>query len=212
MKSISMIICAACLAALRPSAAEGQHAIWSGDTTWTGFRDVHQRDDCRLAHQVLTLGQPAVKREWAFTIIGGCGPLGGEALVHQLRLHLNDSEPTDSLELLIWSAADLLDGALFRSALDLSRNTTAGIAARVAAVRIIYGMLDPGNHLSYRFITSTSLSIHSGFTAYPRYGAPLPRNARQEVADVMHDLVHDASSPEALQNAARKLYVLANTR
>lgn len=33
---------------------------------------VRLRAECRLAHQVLTKGQPAVKREWALRYIGSC--------------------------------------------------------------------------------------------------------------------------------------------
>ena len=40
-------------------------AAQSDTVPWRGYTDEQHRNDCRLAHQVLTLGQPAVKREWA---------------------------------------------------------------------------------------------------------------------------------------------------
>ena len=48
---------------------------------------VQLRNECRLAHQILTKGQPANQRDWALEFIRRCGSLGGEAIAHLIRSH-----------------------------------------------------------------------------------------------------------------------------
>jgi hypothetical protein len=118
---------------------------------------VNHRNDCRLAHQVLTNGQPAVKRSWALAIVAGCGPLGGEALAHLLREHRFDTEQNPELERIVTSATKLTDRAIYEAAIAVAQDRTAGVVGRVEALRTLYNQLTPGSFAPYESFVTDSL-------------------------------------------------------
>src|SRR5690349_17810761 len=46
--------------------------------------DVHHRNDCRLALQIVETGHPAPHREWAYSLLPRCGASAGPAAVAAL--------------------------------------------------------------------------------------------------------------------------------
>jgi hypothetical protein len=183
--------------------------VFAPETAWTGFRDVHHRDECRLAHQILTLGQPANKREWALDRIGTCGPEGGEALATQFQAKRLANDDTPELEDLVIAARDFVDGNLYRAALGIASDGTAGTAARVDAIRIIFGMLRPGTRATYEEFADAETTITGAFTVQPTYGTPLPTTAAEDARKAMQDVRRTAQT-EAVRNAAGKLFVAAS--
>jgi len=106
-----------------------------------GYADEQHRNDCRLAHQVLTAGEPANKRDWALETIPSCGVLGGEALAAMLLAHRGDAAADDELDALVQASVNLRDATLFRAGLQVAGDATAGDAARVAGWQVVHAQL-----------------------------------------------------------------------
>lgn len=101
--------------------------------------EVLHRNDCRLAHQILSRGQPDVKRGWALEVIGTCPGQAQQALVATWA-----SPPLDEAELqrLYQASARILDGEVFAAAVRAAEDPTlpalvrlAGLGAAVTLVR-----------------------------------------------------------------------------
>jgi hypothetical protein len=116
-------------------------AIAQGNSGRESYADEQHRNDCRLAHQVLTDGQPANKHDWALETAPGCGALGGEALAAVLLAHRGDDTAGDELEVVVGASVMLRDAALFRAGLQLAGDAAAGRAARVAGWQVVHAQL-----------------------------------------------------------------------
>src|SRR4051812_27376125 len=73
---------------------------------------VHQRNNCRLASQVIRTGHPATHLQWAYSQIPACGSEGGEALAARLR-ELRGSRDTAAIRALTMPFATLRDRDAF---------------------------------------------------------------------------------------------------
>lgn len=169
---------------------------------WDGYRDVHHRNDCRLAAQILTHGQPANKREWAMSFIRGCGPLGGEAIGHLFRRHRAAEKRTPELEEVTLMATRMTDRSIYEAAMEIAQDPTAGTVARVQAIRAIFYQITPGSFAPYEdFVDTDGLPI--GISTYhARKGEPLPENVFDEIVEAMQVIQRDASAPKPVRIAA----------
>jgi hypothetical protein len=104
--------------------------------------DVHLRNDCRLAAQVISTGHPAPRREWAYGIIRGCDESGPRTLAMAWRT----SVPGDpaSLGLLVAATRTFNDRSVVDAVSDVARNRDAPEAARVHAFTLLYSYAVPG--------------------------------------------------------------------
>lgn len=179
------------------SAAEAQH-----QSTERAAPAWHQAD-CRLAAQVLTLGQPANKRDWAVRFARSCGSVGGEAIGRALREHRTDVHTNEELELLVTSTSALIDAAIFEAALDVAGDPDAGVVARVQAVRAIYFQLHPGRLDPYESFLPGHEEAYFPLSHHEEHGTPLPPDAHERAAVLAELLRSDAD--ERIRSAAEKL-------
>jgi hypothetical protein len=140
-----------------------------------GYADEHHRNDCRLAHQVLVLGQPANQRSWALATAPTCGASGGEALAAALWSHRGDAAPGSDLEALVRASAGITDGSVFEAGVRLGVDAGAGTAARAAGWRVALFQLVPGTYTEWVDEDGGALAGPL-LTAAPFRGAPLPAN------------------------------------
>lgn len=204
-RNVCSVAGAAILIVIGAAPAESQ-----GRTEWE-YADEHHRNDCRLAHQVLTLGQPAKKRAWALSVAPSCGPLGGEALAHILREHRGDVAWTQASEDIVLAATNLIDRSLFETGLHIAADPSAGPVARVQAVRVVYHQFNPGVYEEYAgFVEGSSLKgLAVGAMRIssepPARAEPLPVGRYDLAEKVMREIVGDPSAPAILRRAARRI-------
>ena len=170
---------ATCLAA-GPLAAQGG----SGKED---YADEHHRDDCRLAEQVLTLGQPANRRAWALETAPTCGASGGQALAAVLDGQHGATDGS-ALEALVFATSRVTDGSIFQAGLRLGTDGCAGDAARAAGWRVALYQLVPGSYAAPVEVVEEgdfAGGADEASSAAPIAGAPLPADvaaqARQAV-------------------------------
>ena len=198
-----VVLLAASVAAV-PDRLEGQ-----ADTTWQ-YADVQHRNECRLARQVLNLGQPANKREWALGVIPDCGPLGGQALGAALRNHHDQQTRDPDLERIVEAAARLQDRAIYEAAFDLARDPSAGTVARVQGIRVLYHQIHESVFQSYEALVSDpwetkSWSIQVVTSHGDPVATPLPDDHMERMNSMLRGVIDDLSTPRDVRVAARNL-------
>lgn len=206
---LSMIVLVACaLGVVSASTLSAQHP----DSKWTGYRDVHHRNDCRLAHQVLTHGQPAEKRDWALRVIPTCGPLGGEAIADLLREYADATVRTEEYDRIVLLGARLTDHSIYEAAMALAADPDANELARVQAVRAVYYQLSPGSFDDYESLVTPGVLPFATGTYHSSVGEPLPADAFFRARDAMAAIARDAALAERLRTVADKTRATATAR
>lgn len=147
--------------------------------------DIALRNDCRLAVQVLVHGQPAVKYDWALTIIEDCGVAGADAMAHELREMRALQHRTTHLDKLSDAALQMIDVALFQAATDIAADRMAGEAARVHAVRVL------ARQVAYANFPYEGLAVDPLTTGYIILG-PLTTSGPAMLRELPLDACHDA--------------------
>lgn len=201
-----VVLITAILACLPAAAAAQQDPM---DPHWRGYQDAHHRNECRLANQVLTRGQPANQREWALGIIVTCGPLGGSTIAQLLRDHRTEEEWGEELELVVNLTWPLHDRSIYEAAFEIATDPNAGTAARVQALRVLYYQISPGSRDPYETFLPESMTSHFPAFHGPRVGDPLPKDALQELLIMARAIVDDAAVDERIRSAATKLMIAA---
>lgn len=165
-----------------------------------------QRNECRLAHQVLTLGQPADRREWALDVIDRCGDLGGEAIASLIREYRNVSQPGGELEQVVRRTRYLVSPMIFDAAWEVAMDAGAGTVARVQSIRILLTQLSPGTLAPYEsFRDNNSALIGGTHTEAALWSEPLPEEAYTTTESRLRDLLDDGATPSPVRNAADQL-------
>lgn len=97
------------------------------------------RADCRLAEQILTEGQPAVKRDWALGVIGACPGLA-DVLAQLWR-----DPPTDEQELekLFSLSREVRDCDVFTAVREVASSPSRPSLSRIAALAVLGSYLRP---------------------------------------------------------------------
>lgn len=98
------------------------------------------RADCRLAKQILTKGQPAVKRDWALGVISACSGLA-DVLPHLWRDPPNEER---ELEKLFQLSRRVRDGDVFTAAFEVASSSSRPSLSRIAALGVLGSYLRPG--------------------------------------------------------------------
>lgn len=103
------------------------------------------RNDCRLAAQIVRTGHPAPHREWAFELISRCPGEGPAALVNAW-----EAPPTDeaTLQLLVRATSDLRTHAIFEGVAGAARNPQNSPLVRAYAMSVLHSYAHPGRSLS----------------------------------------------------------------
>lgn len=173
---------------------------------WSGFRDVHHRNDCRLASQVITKGRPANKREWALRTLPSCGPMAGEAVAGVIRSQQTATAPTEDLELVLSSTIGLLDRSIYSAAIEVAKAVSATEVGRVQAMRFLYSQISPESFGTYGyFVGEDTGTVVSVSDTYPRVGEPLVSGYLAEVVREMEAIRTDPRSSSRVRHAAEEV-------
>jgi hypothetical protein len=107
-------------------------------------RDVHTRNDCRLAAQVIRTAHPAPHAEWAYGAIQQCDETGVAVLIEQWRT------VSDSLEAvyLAWASSGFPKRAVFDVISEVVLSSTASEEARLRGMSLLARFAEPNGFLS----------------------------------------------------------------
>jgi hypothetical protein len=194
MRSIIVIATAMLLLLALPAASRAQEHPDS----------ILRRNDCRLAEQILTQGEPANKRGWAFWRITVCGTSGAEVLAPLINAHRDDEEFSAALDSLITAGRRLIEPVLFETALDMASDGSPGRSARVQAIRLLYAMLTPGNLASYETFLADGgqISTSGNFHMAP---LPSPMDALERAEAILTRIIAAENTPEDVHAASDKV-------
>lgn len=169
--------------------------------------EVQRRNNCRLAEQILTLGQPANKRAWALHRIGSC-PQAVDVLPA-----LWASPPTGEGEIqqLYYASLHAKDPAVFDIALGVARDPAAPDLVRLAAFGTVVSYIRPSLILSltdrapFEGIPSVEWHVPWGTLSHPVHTegeVNLPAGAAEAMLSLVQDLRADEDAPSLLRDAA----------
>ena len=166
---------------------------------------VHLRNDCRMAAQVLTLGRPEARREWALALIPRCGAEGGEVLAGMLNDHRAVSSWDDELDQIVNQTAFIVSPAVFEAAMDVASDPAAGVLARVQSVRALASQLYPGLLVPYSALAEGELSYYGVLLHVNATAERLPRDFFSRTEAVMRDILASEAVPDPVGTAAKAL-------
>ncbi len=171
--------------------------------------DVHLRNDCRLAVQVLTQGQPANKRDWALDTIDRCDESGPPVLARMWREVAPDSAPVGHM---IYRSVYMRDRRVYEVVSALARDRSVPALKRAAALHLLGRWAQPGLSLHFGQFFAPGFEsvekngiIYRGISHDTQYeGAePLPATIKADVQRLAHDLA--ATEPNYRLRAAAKM-------
>jgi hypothetical protein len=171
---------------------------------------VRHRNECRLAQQVLTHGQPANRYDWALRMSTRCGEVGGAGLAALIRRHRSETTDTAHFEGIVQTASQFRDQQIFEAALDLVQDGGASPFARVQGARILYHQLFAGTFYRYEdLIFESTIAGGARFpsvsTAHIPVGRPLAPDALDRAADGLAPVSADSSLPRDLRIAVKNV-------
>lgn len=105
---------------------------------------MHHRNNCRLARQVLSLGQPANRKTWALRYIPACPDEAVEILGQAITRHRGAHTGNTDLGVIVGALNPLVDRRIGFAAATLAGDAGAGTGARLEAVRLLYWQIRPG--------------------------------------------------------------------
>lgn len=167
---------------------------------------VKHRNDCRLAAQILTRGQPAIRMPWALRIVPDCGATGGDAVAEVIRASPRGGVSETKLESVVMVASVLEDAGIFSAALEAAGDGAGDKAARIQALRVLFYQLCTGRIDPYESFLSTNETVYIPIADYPRtVGRPLPADAVAQAATLARQLITNHAIDSDVRAAARKL-------
>ena len=172
---------------------------------------IQHRNDCRLAAQVVSTGQPASKTEFGFFMIGNCGNEGIQAFAGGI-VNMKSSVDTVFLAYLSQQARYYRDGGIFAAALSVAGDPTASEPARVYALLTMQGIIRTRSANTYAEATSdidvngspkcTRLTIDYSHQPVRPGVTPLPADYEEQARALAYRLQADASAPPLVRAAA----------
>lgn len=166
---------------------------------------VHFRNECRLMLQVLRLGQPANKWDWALHRVATCGPEGGQALSAQLDRLRGAAVRSRELDGVAAASVGFWDLSVFRTALGIASDESAGSAARIHSFRILLSQVRPYYSPRYEDLVGSDTQMIEYDSPF-WVGEPLPRGYREAVLAAAKG-VADRSPPGQVKTAAENLQI-----
>lgn len=174
---------------------------------------VKQRNDCRLAEQILSSGHPHPHATWASTQILTCGPDAFLRSVTGGLRQLRNSSDTTGLSVL-WNRAliHVNSRQVFDLGLEIASDPSAGPLARQYAFLGLLRMLKPNEWVDLATLTRTDREgryrfsfCYSGHTAGVRQwvrGTPIDASARSRLREVGAQVQNATAAPAELRAAA----------
>lgn len=175
---------------------------------------VHHRNDCRLAAQVLTHGQPTNKRTWAGSYILRCGAAGGAAIAEVIRTRRDEATRQPDFDHIILLTSRIRDRAIFEAAAAIARDPAAGKVSRIQAIRTLYFQISaPGNVDPYEsFLTGPAADMTYVPQSHANWivGTQLAPDAVRQALEIAESVAASATDRD-LRTAAAKLARAART-
>jgi hypothetical protein len=103
--------------------------------------DSVQRRNCRLAAQVLRIGEPHTERKWAHGYISSCANEGPAVLVERWQ---EGNEPEEVPDL-VRASGRIRDARLYRGLTKVATDRSRPAAVRVGAMLVLAKYVDPGS-------------------------------------------------------------------
>jgi hypothetical protein len=170
---------------------------------------VHRRNECRLAAQVISTGNPAPRKDWALAVIRTCRE-GGAALARAIS-RARTNPDTAALNALTAPTVQLRDGAVFATALEIAGDRSASVEARVFAIRTLIWSMYPGGGINYPDLSGGSHrclgygpSLHTEVTQ----GAALPRDYVARAKSLARTLTENVTEAVPVRRAASCLGIV----
>lgn len=107
--------------------------------------DIHLRNDCRLAAQVVQTGHPAPKFDWAISTLQLCDESGPPALAAAWRAAAPD---TAVLGMLVYTSQRLRDQRIAAAVLEALQDASRPQIVRLSAIRLLISYAAPGRTAS----------------------------------------------------------------
>ncbi len=166
--------------------------------------DAQLRNDCRLALQVLTLGQPADRYGWARDVIVKCDESGGPALVSLWR-----SVPADAAELahVVYSTSRVRDQRILEELLTVARDQARPAVVRLSAFQVLVSYYKPSAYVSLRSLRQPPFGSPLGFVTEfvaTEGSSPLGPTTLTSIHNLMRELAQ-SDPDQTVRNAARFL-------
>ena len=170
--------------------------------------EIQHRNNCRLAGQVLTLGQPANRGEWALQYIGSCGEEGGDVI-----LGLWNSPPSSDSELqsLYYASIHVSDERVFVVALAVVEDPAAPAPLRLSALGTLvtyvrpYMLLNLDGRLRLEGVPPLHWSNVWGTIDHPEFAegeVSLPPGAYVRTLELVQEFAGDGDAPALLRDSA----------
>jgi len=169
---------------------------------------VKLRNDCRLAVQVISTGNPAPHLEWARSLIGNCGrgewAKASSAAVRRLR---TSTDP--NILRIEWRNLWMLrDADLFAAAGEIAGDPSSSTLARLWALRTLANYVDPeGVYVlqpSFGASQDVPACISNRRVGSPHItpAKPLPTDFAQQTRDMAHRITSKAGADVSVRAAA----------
>lgn len=164
---------------------------------------VQFRNDCRLAEQVLVLGEPANMRDWAVGFIGRC-PEFPAAMVGAIEAMRPATVRMDEQEQIVFITVSTVDAGIFEAAMDVASDPSAGTIGRIQAIRIVWNMIKPHTPVLFDEFVDGEWHLHIGQPEGTTPITPLPADALERTV-VQMTTIEESGAPQDLAFAARKV-------
>ena len=171
-------------------------------------------NDCRLAAQVLQTGHPAPRRQWAGAFMRQCGTDSlAEANVGALN-RLRSTTDTSELEQ-VWNQLQYVrDARIYRTAVDIARDRSASVTARVDALLWLQRLRAPNQFATKADVTGgfdAAGKVRGGCGRFTRLagtasfydGEAIPVGFVAEITELGRAMSSDTSEPLEVRTAAR---------
>ena len=173
---------------------------------------VSRRKNCRVAMQMLQIGEEGPRLDWARQYIGFCEPAQQVesflAAIQRARV----STDLDAIHHSLMHVVHFRDGQLFAALLDVAESRSASVPARVVAFVALASISDSLASPSYDgFIGGLGdfglprgrCSLRQAHaTAFALGPTPMPPDSRERIAALRRRVMSDVTQPDDVRSAA----------
>jgi len=167
--------------------------------------DVHLRNDCRLAAQVILTGRPAPHKDWAWGAIQRCDVTGAQTLVAAWQRG-TPADP-DELGALSSASTQFPTREMFAAVAGVAQDSRAAVHTRLTAIDLLQGLVMPSVGYSSRDLFSPPTGrrwIPIGTTNHGRVTTSNELLGAKDEASAILIRIRDQTSDPMVRNAAEQ--------
>jgi len=170
-------------------------------------------DGCAQAIEVVRHGEPAARQERAWATLPSCGAAGALA-ARDAWTSLRSVSDSARIARAYDGMRSFRDSSVFAAARTLLLDSAATPEARVSSAMLVVAQLveraDPDYHVFSTTGAHDVCAMARATEQPPRYGAPLPPNARALAESTALGVLATAGAPQSVRHAARCTYDAVN--